>query len=61
MGTIGIQKADKGHLVTNTDFSGPAITEAKGTKIDLIKFYDLTQHAKDLEKDSRREEKEKNI
>ena len=49
-GTVTIQKADRGHLVTNSDFTMPAVRAAKDAKIDLIKFYDLAHEAKKLEK-----------
>jgi hypothetical protein len=49
-GTVMIQKADRGQLVTNSDFSMPAIKAAKDAKIDLIKFYDLAHEAEKLEK-----------
>lgn len=48
VGTVSIQKADRGQLVTNSDFSKPAINAAKVAKVDLIKFYELAQEAKSL-------------
>lgn len=47
-GTVVIQKADRGQLVTNSDFSSPAYKAAKIAKIDLIKFYELAQDVKNL-------------
>jgi HJR/Mrr/RecB family endonuclease len=51
IGTKSIQKAEKAALVTTTDFSKDAIVTAKDQRIDLIRFYELTDAMKDLVKE----------
>jgi HJR/Mrr/RecB family endonuclease len=38
--------ADRAHLVSTSDFSGPAVRTAKSLKIDLLKFYELNETIK---------------
>ncbi|QEC42288.1 restriction endonuclease [Pseudobacter ginsenosidimutans] len=49
VGTVQIQKAVRGQLVTNSDFTKPASRTARVVKIDLIKFYELVQEVNKLE------------
>lgn len=50
-GTKSIQRADKAALVTTTDFSRDAVIAARDQKIDLIRFYELTDAIKELVKE----------
>lgn len=48
LGSQIIFKADKAQMVTSSDYSLPAIKTARDNKIDLIKFYELTDTIKNL-------------
>ncbi len=50
VGTVTKQNADTGQLVTNSDFTMPAVRAAKDAKIDLIKLYDSAREAKNWKK-----------
>jgi hypothetical protein len=41
-------RAEKAQMITTSDFTGPAIKAAKEHRIDLIRFYDLTNTIKQL-------------
>jgi hypothetical protein len=51
VGTKSIQRAEKAALVTTTDFSRDAGIAAGDQKIDLIRFYKLTDAIKELVKE----------
>lgn len=48
IGTQIIFNADRAQIITTSDYSKAAITTAREKKIDLVKFYELNDHIKNI-------------